>query len=181
MRAKVAWSLLGRKTRGAEEAGRLLYGAVVAQARRPVFYTALRVPDTPNGRFELYSLHTILLLRGLKGRGGTASAASQNLFDTYVSSLDDALREQGVGDLSMAKKMRKLGEAFYGRVRSYDEAFEALPDRGPLESLLNRTVCAEGGDAPALTAYTVRTLAELAGESGVGLVEGRVQWPEIAA
>jgi cytochrome b pre-mRNA-processing protein 3 len=175
----VAWSLLKRKARASEETGRTLYAAAVAQARQPGFYTDLRVPDTPNGRFELYSLHVILLLRALKGRGGIAAEASQSLFDTYVSSLDDALREQGVGDLSMAKKMRKLGEAFYGRVRSYDEAFDELPNTEPLRTLVARTVCADGGDDRALTAYAAETLADFAGAGGAELVEGRVRWREV--
>jgi cytochrome b pre-mRNA-processing protein 3 len=175
----VAWSLLKKKPRASEEAGRALYAAAVAQARLPVFYTQLGVPDSANGRFELYSLHTILLMRGLKGRGEAAGEASQSLFDTFVSSLDDALREQGVGDLSMAKKMRKLGEAFYGRVRSYDETFDELPNAEPLRALIGRTVCADGGDAEALTAYAASVLSNFAEDGGSALVEGRVDWPEV--
>lgn len=177
----MAWSLLKRKPRVWEEAGRALYAAAVAQARLPVFYTDLGVPDSANGRFELYSLHVILLLRGLKGRGEAAAEASQSLFDTYVSSLDDALREQGVGDLSMAKKMRKLGEAFYGRVRSYDEAFDDLPDAEPLRTLISRTACADGGDAEALTTYAASVLADFGGDGGAALVQGEVRWAEVGA
>lgn len=131
------------KPRPALLAGRALYARVVDQARQPALYEQLGAPDTVEGRFEIYSLHVYLLLQRLKGQGDHAAEVAQALFDSYVKSLDDALREMGVGDLSVGKKMRKLGEAFYGRVKSYEEAFGALPDRAPLEALLGRTVYAE--------------------------------------
>lgn len=175
----MSWSLLKRRPRSNDSVGRTLYAAAVAQARDPLFYSALGVPDSANGRFELYSLHVILLLRRLKADRERAADTAQALFDTFIADLDDTLREQGVGDLSMAKTMRKLGEAFYGRVRSYDEAFGALPDCGPLRTLVERTVCAEGGDADAITRYAADALAALLAESEAGLLEGRVAWPEI--
>lgn len=157
-----------------------MYAAAVEQARRPAFYTDLGVADSANGRFELYSLHVILLLRRLKADGERAAGASQALFDTYIGDLDVALREQGVGDLSMAKTMRKLGEAFWGRVRSYDEAFDALPDAEPLRALIAKTVCAEGGDAVALADYAQTALENFMAEDESALLDGRVRWPEIA-
>src|SRR5688572_17130211 len=93
------------KPRAAEKAGRTLYVAVVEQARQPRLYTDLGAPDTMEGRFELYSLHVILLLDRLKRQGEQAAETAQALFDTYVQSLDDALREVGVGDTSVGKKM----------------------------------------------------------------------------
>jgi cytochrome b pre-mRNA-processing protein 3 len=173
------WS---RAPRAGVQAGRELYAAAAGQARRPEFYTALGAADTPNGRFEVYSLHVILLLNRLKGRGPEAAETSQALFDAYVGSLDDALREQGVGDLSMGKKMRRLGEAFYGRVKSYDEALDALPDRGALESLLARTVLEErGAPVPPLAGYVEQATAVLAAASDQDVLAGAFRWPEPAA
>ena len=173
------WS---RAPRPGVQAGRALYASASAQARSPGLYTALGAADTPNGRFEVYSLHVILLLNRLKGRGDQAAETAQALFDAYVSSLDDALREQGVGDLSMAKKMRRLGEAFYGRVRSYDAALEALPERSAFEELLSRTVLAESGAAPGpLADYAERVIAALAAAPDADLLDGRVPWPEVVA
>jgi cytochrome b pre-mRNA-processing protein 3 len=173
------WSRWTRPTRPPVEAGRALYAAAAAQARQPQLYTDLGAPDTANGRFEVYSLHVILLLHRLKDRGPEAAEAAQALFDTYVSALDDALREQGVGDLSMSKKMRRLGEAFYGRVRSYDAA---LADRLELEPLLARTVYAgEGGPAPALAAYVDRCVESLAAQPDADILRGQAQWPRVGA
>ena len=152
------------KPRPAQIAGRALYARVVAQARDPALYAQLGTPDTVEGRFELYSLHIYLILERLKGQGPLAADTAQSLFDTYVSALDHALREMGVGDLSVGKRMRKLGEAFYGRVNSYEQALAALPDTTLLEALLARTVY-EGADstqAPQMAAYVIRQRESLA-------------------
>ena len=167
-------------SRPAVQAGRRLYAAAAAQARQPAFYAAMGAADTVEGRFELYTLHVALLLRRLKGRGGRAAETAQALFDAYVRSLDDALREMGVGDLSVGKKMRKLGEAFYGRVRHYDEALDALPDRAPLEAIITRTVLmGEGTAAGAFAGYAIGTMAGLERQPLDSLLEGDVQWPPI--
>jgi cytochrome b pre-mRNA-processing protein 3 len=166
------------KPRPAVIAGRALYASVAAQARAPEFYTRMGAPDTLEGRFELYTLHTVLILDRLKGQGPAAAETGQALFDTYLRGLDDAFREMGVGDLSVAKKMKKLGQAFYGRVKSYSEAFEQLPDRAPLEAVIGRTVL-EGSRAPdpaALADYVVAARAALADQSADALAAGQVQW-----
>ncbi len=166
------------KSRPAHLAGRKLYVAVVDQARKPFLYADFGTPDTVEGRFEIYTLHVFLLLDRLRGQGAQASDTSQALFDTYVSALDDALREMGVGDLSVGKKMRKLGEAFYGRVKSYEAAFKTLPESAELEALLARTVYAQGGvdHVGRLAAYVVAQRASLAAQGLDGLLSGDVIW-----
>jgi len=121
----------------------------------------------------------VLLLDRLRAQGEAAAEVSQGLFDTYVKSLDHALREMGVGDLSVGRKMRKLGEAFYGRCKSYEAAFQALPDEGPLQALVIRTVYAEADVAPAprLVAYVLAQRAALAGQALDRLLAGEVDWP----
>ena len=166
------------KSRPAARAGGMLYLRAVDQARSPALYETLGAPDTIEGRFELYSLHVYLLLARLKDQGPQAAETAQSLFDTYVKSLDDALREMGVGDLSVGKKMRKLGEAFYGRVKSYEEAFAALPDQTALRALLVRTVFADQPEAPveSFATYVLRQRDHLAGQSLDGLLGGAVDW-----
>ena len=166
------------RPRPALVAGRALYGRAVEQSRAPALYADLGAPDTVEGRFEIYSLHVVLLLDRLRGEGEAAAEVSQALFDTYVKSLDHALREMGVGDLSVGRKMRKLGEAFYGRGKSYEAAFTALPDRGPLEALVVRTVYAEAdaGPAPQLVAYVLGQRAALAAQPAERLLAGEASW-----
>ena len=166
------------RPRPAREAGRALYARAVEQARRPALYADLGVPDTGEGRFEAYSLHVVLLLDRLRAQGPEAGEVSQSLFDAYVKDLDHALREMGVGDLSVGRKMRRLGEAFYGRGKSYDAAFAALPDVGPLEALLVRTVYAgaAAAAAPRLAAYVTAQRQALAAQPLDELVAGRAAW-----
>jgi cytochrome b pre-mRNA-processing protein 3 len=166
------------RPRPAREAGRALYTRAVEQSRTPALYADLGAPDTAEGRFEIYSLHVVMLLDRLRGQGGEATEVSQSLFDTYVKSLDHALREMGVGDLSVGRKMRKLGEAFYGRCKSYDTAFAALPDAGPLEALLTRTVYADADSAPLprLSAYVTAQRHALAAQPLEALLAGQAEW-----
>jgi cytochrome b pre-mRNA-processing protein 3 len=98
-----------------------IYGTIVTQAREPLFYRDLGVPDTVNGRFDLVLLHLWLVLRRLKSVG-SGTALSQALFDHFCSDMDDNLREMGIGDQAVPKRMRAFGEAFYGRTAAYDMA-----------------------------------------------------------
>ena len=98
-----------------------IYGMIVTQAREPLFYRDLGVPDTVNGRFDLVLLHLWLVLRRLKSVG-SGTALSQALFDHFCTDMDDNLREMGVGDQTVPKRMREFGEAFYGRTAAYDMA-----------------------------------------------------------
>ena len=159
------------RPRPARLAGAELYAASVAQARSPGFYTALKVPDTREGRFELYTVHIVLLVERLKGRDEAAAETSQAVFDAYVRGLDDAFRELGVGDLSVGKRMKKLGEAFYGRLKSYEEA----GDTAQLEALIGRTL--PEADAAGLAAYIAAARDHLAAQPLEELLAGHVTWP----
>ena len=169
--------------RPAPTAGRALYDAAARQARRPEFYRALGAADTVEGRFELYSLHVALLLIRLRGQGQIAAATAQDLFDVYVRALDDALRDLGVSDVKVGRKMRALGEAFYGRLKAYEDAIAQLPDDGALEALLRRTALEErpGPRPEALAGYVARAAAALADQRLEDLLEGRIVWPDVMA
>ena len=125
-----------------------LYGDIVVQARTPYFYSDLDVPDTVEGRFDMITLHMFLVLRRLKQESDPAAKAfSQKLFDVMFKNMDHSLREMGVGDLSVGKKVRALAEAFYGRVGVYEEALgsEELP---PLAAAIARNVFASEVSTP---------------------------------
>lgn len=160
------------------KAAERLYAAAAVQARAPALYALMGAPDTVEGRFELLTLHVILLIDRLKDGLGESASVRQVLFDVYVSNLDAALREMGVGDLAVGKRMRKLGEAFYGRARACEAAFDALPDRGPLESALVRTVFESAADAApeSLADYLLRCRESLAAGDLQALVGGEPRW-----
>jgi len=165
----------------AQTLGEKLYASTVAQARTPALYAVLHAPDTPDGRFEVYTLHVLLVLARLRAEGARAASAAQAYFDAYLGGLDNGLRELAVGDLSVGKTMRRLGEAFYGRGKALETAFDALPDREPLNGLLARTVF--GGDetvdpAP-LGDYLLATRKALAAAPAEPLLAGDIPWPRL--
>jgi cytochrome b pre-mRNA-processing protein 3 len=98
-----------------------IYGMIVTQAREPLFYRDLGVPDTVNGRFDLLVLHVWMVLRRLRSMTGEVDLA-QALFDHFCADLDANLRQMGVRDLALPKRMWAFGEAFYGRSAAYELA-----------------------------------------------------------
>jgi len=109
-----------------------LYGAIVAQARLPVFYQGFGVPDTLEGRFLMLSLHLFATLHRLKAEGpkpgepkpGEPKALdlAQDLIDRFGADMETVLREIGVGDLSIPKKVRGLAASGASLLQSYEEA-----------------------------------------------------------
>ena len=60
-----------------------------------------------------------------------AADLSQALFDHFCDDMDANLREMGVGDLTVPKRMQAFGEAFYGRAAAYDLALAREGSRSP--------------------------------------------------
>ena len=103
-----------------------LYGSIVNQARQPAFFEALKMADEIGIRFELVCLHVcfcVLAFRDLDGvaRQGYGHDLAQSLFDRFLKALDDTLREQGVGDLSVPKKMKPLIGSVYARMKLWED------------------------------------------------------------
>lgn len=169
------------RTRPRERLGEPLYELAVRQARDPGFYTRMAVADRIDARFELYTLHVLLLVMRLRDEGEAGAEAAQALFDVYVSALDHALRELGVGDISVGKKMRKLGEAMYGRMTAYEPPLRSA-DAAGLAAGLARNVFESDDPAAgeALTAYALASRARLAAQD-FKAVTTRPDWAEIKA
>jgi cytochrome b pre-mRNA-processing protein 3 len=122
-----------------ERVGFELYGAAVAAARDPFLYTGLGVPDTLDGRFDMVSLHTFLLIQRLKREVPPGPVLAQAVFDAMFSDMDINLREMGVGDLSVGRKVRVMWEAFHGRSAAYAAAMSS-GDVAALDAALERNV-----------------------------------------
>jgi cytochrome b pre-mRNA-processing protein 3 len=141
-----------------------IYGMIVAQARLPVFYQAFGVPDSVGGRFDMIVLHLWMLLRELR-KAGDNDALSQALFDRFCNDMDANLREMGVGDLTVPKRMIAFGEDFYGRGKAYDAAIEQGGDAAVsamaaalARNVMNSTDAAAARD---LTDYVIATMRHL--------------------
>jgi cytochrome b pre-mRNA-processing protein 3 len=156
-----------------------IYGMIVTQAREPSFYRDLAVPDTVNGRFDLLVLHLWVVLRRLKPiEGGTA--LSQTLFDRFCDDMDANLREMGVGDLTVPKRMQAFGEAFYGRAAAYDIALAAGRE-ALAQSLCKNILNGEQIDkARRLAVYAETTITALATTDDAALQSGSWTFPSPA-
>ena len=145
------------KQRKAQAAG--LYAAVARRAREPEFFARFAVEDTLDGRFDLLTLHAWLLLERLKAAG--AAPLSQAFVDTVFIGFDEALRELGSGDIGMGRRMKKLADAFYGRLQAYGEA----RDEAALEEALVRNLYrgAREPAARAMARYVLGAKARLDG------------------
>src|SRR6185437_4845280 len=153
-----------------------IYGMIVTQAREPAFYREMGVPDTVNGRFDMLLLHLWVVLQRLKPAESGAEMA-QALFDHVCIDMDDNLREMGVGDLTVPKRMQAFGEAFYGRSAAYDRALtessEALA-----QALCKNILNGEGIDkARQLARYTNATIAAVAAVDAEALLKGSWTFP----
>lgn len=169
---------LSARRRKHEETIDRLYGAIVAQARDPFFYRTLGVPDTMEGRFDMLVLHVHLLFRRLAAEPESIRAVGQGVFDRFVGDMDASLREIGIGDLAVPKRMRAMGEAFYGRAAVYDEALVQADD-AKLAAALQRNVYA-GQPAAGVTylAHYVRSaVGALASQSADAIAEGQIEFP----
>jgi cytochrome b pre-mRNA-processing protein 3 len=155
-----------------------LYGTIVAQARHPLFYADYSVPDTVEARFDMIVLHVALFFRRVRD-SGPSRALGQGVFDRFCKDMEDNLREMGVSDLGLPRRMRRIGEAYYGRAAAYDEAL-ASSDDGAIAAALARNVFA-GGSAPQalrLAAYVRAAVAALAGQEESVFAAGKMPFPD---
>lgn len=99
-----------------------LYRQLTAEARNPVFFAQMNVPDSVMGRFEMLSLLMVLFFRRTDHAGPAVKQLAQDMVDTFFEDIDHSLRELGVGDVSVPKRMKKLARMFYGRANAYGPA-----------------------------------------------------------
>ncbi len=151
-----------------------LYAAIVAAARQPFFYAELEVPDTIDGRFDMIVLHEFLVLDRLKKE---APELCQKITDLFFDDMDRSLREMGVGDLSVGKKVRKMAEAFHGRLNAYASGLEQ-GDQTLIEALQRNVY---GGKAGALAKRLARWVkdaqASLASQKTADIAAAKVIFP----
>jgi cytochrome b pre-mRNA-processing protein 3 len=161
------------------EAAHALYAAAVRQARLPLFFQRWGVPDTVEGRFDMIVLHVHAVMRRLKGQGKDADALSQELFDVMFDDMDQNLRELGVSDIRIGRRIKDLAASFYGRIAAYDAALLPDAETGALEGALRRNVYLddEDGDAAALAVYVRAMYDDMVRAPLDDLMAGRPPFP----
>jgi len=129
-----------------------LHAAIVGGARNPVLYAGYGVPDTVEGRFEAITLHLALVHQHLRTLGAQAEHVAQLLTDRYFADLDAGIREIGISDVGVPRKMKMLAQAYFGRSAAYETMFAAGGE--PAVALARNVVGDETrADTPALAAF----------------------------
>ncbi|UCI05953.1 ubiquinol-cytochrome C chaperone family protein [Mesorhizobium sp. B1-1-8] len=160
-----------------------LYAQIVAAARQTVFYSDWNVPDTPLGRFEMLSLHMFLFQHRLRDEDDAAAEVAQVLIDEFFLDVDHSLRELGISDVGVPKRMKKLAKMFYGRTAAYDDALRA-DDRAALAAALARNIrpdSAAWSEAASLAGYVSGASRQLAAQPTESIVAGTVAFPAAGA
>lgn len=181
------------RPRPEKRAAAALYDSVVAAARRPALYEAGGVADTVDGRFDMIALHAFLLFRRMSGAPGWQPVGDA-LANHIMKDMDRSLREMGVGDMSVGKKMKKLARAFYGRLDAYWGALQAdapggSPDPDAFKEALARNVyrdpdmdeAARDRAAACLATYCRAQIDHLAGEPADAILAGRIGFADAGA
>ncbi len=136
-----------------------LFGRVAEASRQPGLYLAGGIPDSFEGRFESLTLHMFLVLRRLRELPSPAGDLSQELIDACFSYLELGFRNGGVSDIAVPKRMKKIGQMFYGRIQAYEPAF-AGSEPEALTEALHRNASQQG--ASAIATYLREAQAGLA-------------------
>ena len=156
-----------------------LFGSIASAARQPLHYTRHGLPDTIMGRFEMMTLHMWLFQHRAKGSSAAVEALAQDVVDVFFREVDHTLREIGIGDTSVPKRMKKLARMVYGRWEAYGGALAASDIEAMTDAVL-RNVFSEGGDATCartLAEYAFAVAERLGRQPDEALLGGRVEFP----
>jgi cytochrome b pre-mRNA-processing protein 3 len=156
-----------------------LYDGIVAQARLPIFYRNLGVPDSLEGRFAVLSLTLFAVLHRLKAEGAAGLSLAQELADRFSRDMETVLREQGMSDLRVPKSMRKLAAASRALLEEYEGAFAV--GEAALVSAIARTLPQSSADlgltSRQLASYVIGSIRQLGEQPLASLRAGTIEFP----
>ena len=142
-----------------------LFARIAEASREPALYLGGGIPDSFEGRFESLTLHIFLVLRRLRELPAPAADLAQELVDACFAYLELGFRNGGISDIAVPKRMKKIGQMFYGRIRAYETALETGEPQDLVEALHRNVNPGEAAlaSATALAAYAGRVQAHLSG------------------
>ncbi len=165
-----------------ENAAYKLYSSIVVKSRQPEFYTDFGVQDTFDCRFDMLVVHIFLVLHRLKMDHGQTSDMAQKIFDIMFADMDQSLRETGVGDMGIGKRIKAMARAFYGRLAAYEEGLEGDDNvmGNALKRNLFRNMKPNDNDVARMARYVRRSAAMLATQKTGSLLSGKVEFAELS-
>ena len=150
-----------RRTGAPSDIARRLYEMLVSRARAPVFHAGHGVPDSIDGRFDLLTMHAFLVLDALASCGPDGNKLAAELVDAIFAGFDDALRALGVSDFGLARRMKAMAGAFYGRLEAYRAARTEAELTAALARNLYRGNAPSGSEAERLAHYILSAARHL--------------------
>lgn len=156
------------------------YAQLTAAARQPYLYETLDVPDTVMGRLEMLSAVLILYFRRTRSSAISGQEIAQQIVDAFFQDVDHSIRELGISDVGVPKRMKKLAARFYGRLESYAAALD-VGDRAALAQALKRNIYPEtveaAPDMQALADYIFAAEAHLTALDELTIETGDARLP----
>ena len=137
-----------------------LFSRVAEASRQPELFLRGGIPDSFEGRFESLALHAFLVLRRLRELPAPAGELAQDFVDACFAYLELGFRNAGISDIAVPKRMKKIGQSFFGRVEAYENALASV-DPDMLGEALRRNA-SPGEGAALLAAYVREVQASLA-------------------
>ncbi len=151
----------------------MLWHRVVAIAREPGWYRDGGIADTVTGRFDAITMVLVLVLLRME-RDPVLIARTARLTELFIEDLDGQLREFGIGDPVMSKRMGKLIRHFGGRLDAWRAAL-ADSDEQALIAVVERNMTFSGAGKPEWIAAAMRVLADqLAALDSTSLLAGQI-------
>lgn len=159
------------------------YGAIVARARQPAFFGSAGVSDTPEGRASVIILLLFPVLERLHAEGPRAQRIARLVSETFVTDIDDCLREMGVGDMSVPKKVKRAAQALGERCSAYRAAALGGEPVPALAAELSATIPGLENDkvkAAVLARHTLAARSAVVAAPLDALLAGSVAFPDLA-
>ncbi len=155
-----------------------VYQIAMEQSRQPAFYGEDLCADTTNGRMEILCLHLSTIIYALRDHGDTGAKLTQALYDVMIDDFDVALREEGLADTGVKRRIKPLAKMFFARAKQYAEAFNEEHSRIGLEAIINEHICKTGDNNTKFIAYVQKFHANLANQSVGDIARGKLDFPK---
>jgi cytochrome b pre-mRNA-processing protein 3 len=165
---------------GSNRTAREIYVPIVASARQTIFYAAWGIPDTREGRFEMLALHVAVVMLRVGRAGEDGANLARAVAETFIADMDDNMREIGIGDLAVPRKIKKAGAALYDRHRDYGTALaggDHTALAGAIGAAFSAAGALEGLDQARLTDYTERLWGALCITPDADCLAGQLPLP----
>jgi cytochrome b pre-mRNA-processing protein 3 len=173
------WTWLRLQTLAGKTAAGL-YGSIVTQARDPSFYVAAGVPDTMEGRFGVIGIHMFLILERIRGQGAGGAELARALLEAFMTDMDDNLREIGIGDMGVPRRVKKAAAALHEHLDSYRAAIAAPTDVALIDAVTRYVFLGDKqGRAELLAGYIRRAAQDLGKQSWDQIRAGHLAFPKL--